>query len=59
MVISFLIATLILFLMNLMISFISIAQQYGSDDAINPFQMMTLGMVLIMITWNIFAIVYN
>jgi hypothetical protein len=59
MVISFLIATLILFLMNLMISFISIAQQYGKDVVINPFQMMTLGLILIMITWNIFAIVYN
>jgi hypothetical protein len=58
MVTSFLIATLILFLMNLMIAFISIAQQYGGDNTINPFQMISLGLVLIMITWNIFAIVY-
>jgi hypothetical protein len=59
MVTSFLIATLIMFLMNLMISFISIAQQYGSDNSISPLQMITLGTVLVMITWNIFAIVYN
>ena len=57
MVASFLIATLIIFLLNLLIVLISISNQY--KDGIEIFQVMTLGIVLIMITWNIFAIYFN
>ena len=57
MVASFLIATLIIFILNLLIVLISISNQY--KDGIEIFQVMTLGIVLIMITWNIFAIYFN
>jgi hypothetical protein len=57
MIISFLIATLILFSMNLLLVLISMAQQYGNNP-IQPFQVMSLTVLLIMITWNILSIVY-
>ena len=60
MVTSFLIATLIIFILNLLIVLISISHQYGDDkEGVEVFKVITLGAVLIMITWNIFAIVYN
>jgi hypothetical protein len=60
MVISFLIATLIIFLLNLFITLLSISNQYGDDqEGVEVFRVITLGAVLVMITWNIFAIVYN
>ena len=57
MVTSFLIATLIIFILNLLIVLISISNQY--EDGVEIFQVITLGIVLIMITWNIFALSYN
>jgi hypothetical protein len=54
---SFLIATLIIFILNLLIVLISISNQY--EDGVEIFQVITLGIVLIMITWNIFALSYN
>jgi hypothetical protein len=57
MVASFLIATLIIFTLNLLIVLISISNQY--KDGVEIFQVITLGVVLIMITWNIFALSYN
>ena len=57
MVVSFLIATLIIFILNLLIVLISISNQY--EDGVEIFQVITLGIVLIMITWNIFALSYN
>jgi len=57
MVASFLIATLIIFILNLLIVLISISNQY--KDGVEIFQVITLGVVLIMITWNIFALSYN
>jgi len=60
MVISFLIATLIIFLLNLFITLLSISNQYGDNqEGVEAFRVITLGAVLVMITWNIFAIVYN
>jgi hypothetical protein len=60
MVISFLIATLIIFLLNLFITLLSISNQYGDDqEGVEVFRVITLGAVLVMITWNILAIVYN
>lgn len=60
MVISFLIATLIIFLLNLFITLLSISNQYGDDqEGVEIFRVITLGAVLVMITWNILAIVYN
>jgi hypothetical protein len=59
MVISFLIATLIIFLLNLFITLLSISNQYGDDqEGVEVFRVITLGAVLVMITWNIVAIVY-
>lgn len=57
MVASFLIATLIIFILNLLIVLISISNQY--ENGIEIFQVITLGVVLILITWNIFAIYFN
>jgi hypothetical protein len=60
MVLSFLIATLIIFLLNLFITLLSISNQYGDDqEGVEVFRVITLGAVLVMITWNILAIVYN
>jgi hypothetical protein len=60
MVLSFLITTLIIFLLNLFITLLSISNQYGDDqEGVEVFRVITLGAVLVMITWNILAIVYN
>lgn len=60
MVTLFLIATLIIFLLNLFITLLSISNQYGNDQkGVEVFKVITLGAVLVIITWNIFAIVYN
>lgn len=60
MVTSFLIATLVIFLLNLLITLVSISYNYGGNqEGVKVFQVLTLGLVLIMITWNTFAIVYN
>jgi hypothetical protein len=60
MVASFLIATLIIFLLNLLITLVSISSNYGDNqEGVKVFQVLTLGLVLIMITWNIFAIYFN
>ena len=56
MIILFLIATLILFTVNLLILLISVAQQYGNYP-IQTFQVISLATLLIMITWNIYAII--
>ena len=59
MVTSFLIATLIIFLLNLFITLLSISNQYGNDqEGVEVFRVITLGTILVMITWNILAIVY-
>ncbi len=59
MVISFLIATLIIFLLNLFITLLAISNQYGDEEGVEVFRVITLGAALVMITWNILAIVYN
>jgi hypothetical protein len=56
MITLFLIATLILFTVNLLILLTSVAQQYG-DYPIQTFQVISLATLLIMITWNIYAII--
>jgi hypothetical protein len=59
MVTSFLIATLIIFLLNLFITLLSISNKYGNDqESVEVFRVITLGTILVMITWNILAIVY-
>jgi hypothetical protein len=56
MVLSFLIASLIIFIINLTFSLVSVAAS-APNNGINIYQITTIFVILIMMTWNIFAIV--
>jgi hypothetical protein len=56
MVTSFLVATLMLFMFNLLIALISIGNQYGSRQEIKVPQLMIPLLVLVFISWNILAL---
>lgn len=56
MVLSFLIASMIIFIINLTFSLVSVAAS-APKNGVNISQITTIFCILIMMTWNIFAIV--
>jgi len=58
MIISFLFATLFLFLFNVFSQIVSYANEISTNGKLSVVSMLTVILTLILITWNIFAIIF-
>jgi len=58
MIISFLFATLFLFLFNVFSQIFSYANEISTNGKLSLVSMLTVILTLVLITWNIFAIIF-
>lgn len=58
MIISFLFATLFLFLFNVFSQIVSYSNEINTNGKLSVVSMVTVIVTLILITWNIFAIIF-
>lgn len=58
MIISFLFATLLLFMFNIVSQVVSYSNEISTQGKLSFVSMITIILTLILVTWNIFAIIW-